>query len=204
MDQEKLATQLGEIRQLLSHLHGEVTTLEKSYYQVLRVLRNLTQDSQTGFLKESAFFDQWKKFLGTCEQTSKDCGILLVDIDEFDEIRRIHGESTGDEVIERIADLLKHYTTPECLVARTGEGQFAVAMQANDPELVATAEILRRRAERLHGRVAKQPQVEWKCTLSAGLASARKAGFDAPRLLQAARGALQEAKKRGRNQVRAA
>ena len=40
MDQGQLAANLKGIRQLLSHLHGEVTALETSYSQVLQVLQS--------------------------------------------------------------------------------------------------------------------------------------------------------------------
>ena len=75
--------------------------------------------------------------------------------------------------------------------------------------ILGIAEMIRRGAERLHGPVLEKDGtassvVEWKCTLSVGMASARNAGFDATRLLTAADEALYEAKRRGRNQVRAA
>jgi diguanylate cyclase (GGDEF)-like protein len=211
MDREhQMQSSLEEIRQLLSHLHGEVTALESSYSQVLSVLRKFegvaNTDDLTGLLRRRAFFQTWNALLDQCEQLNDSCGVLMIDIDHFKRINDTHGHATGDEVIRRVADLLKQYESPNCVVSRLGGEEFAVAMRGSDAELLGVAEFIRRGAERLHGPVVTEngapTSVEWKCTLSVGMASARSAGYDSQRQLQQADEALYEAKTKGRNQVR--
>lgn len=213
MDRERLEASLEGIRHLLSHLHGEVTALEESYSQVLLVLRKLEGacniDDLTGLMRRRSFFQKWEALLRECQSLNEGCGMLLIDIDHFKRINDTHGHPTGDEVIKRVASLLKQFESSDCFVGRYGGEEFAIAIRGSDAELLGTAELIRRGAEKLHGPVMDEngkpsETVQWKCTLSVGMASAHKEGYDAPRLLEAADKALYEAKNRGRNQVRAA
>jgi diguanylate cyclase (GGDEF)-like protein len=211
--QAVMDTRLEEIRNLLSHLQSEVTSFEDTYSELLGVLRQFEGtcniDDLTGLLRRRPFFKMWETLLEECRRLNDDCGVLLIDVDHFKRVNDTHGHQTGDEVLKRISSLLKQFESPNCIVSRYGGEEFAVAIRGKDAEILGTAELIRRGAERLHGPVigpdgAPSSQVEWKCTLSVGMASAHKQGFDAPRLLKAADGALYEAKSKGRNQVRAA
>jgi diguanylate cyclase (GGDEF)-like protein len=213
MNQEHLEESLREIRHLLSLLHGEVTVLEESYSRVLLVLERFEGaadlDDLTGLLRRRAFFRKWQALLDVCVRLQENCGVLVVDIDHFKKINDTHGHPTGDEVIKRVASLLKQYESPRCLVSRLGGEEFAVAIQGTDAEMLGIAELIRRGAERMHGATIgfdgkPSEKVEWKCTLSVGMASAQKSSYDAARLLKAADEALYRAKQKGRNQVSAA
>jgi diguanylate cyclase len=223
LDPKHLEADLKGIRHLLSHLHGEVTTLEESYTQVLHVLRKMegivdqaaekaSIDDLTKLLRKNAFFQRWYDLLEECKKVGEDCGILMVDIDHFKAVNDTHGHLTGDEVLKSVAGLLKQFESPSCFCGRFGGEEFAVAIKGKDPEILGIAEMIRRRCERLHGPVMDRnstpdEKVQWKCTLSVGMASARGPsgrGYDATRLLHAADQALYTAKKKGRNQVRAA
>jgi diguanylate cyclase (GGDEF)-like protein len=214
MNQERLEAGLDGIRNLLSHLQSEVTTLEQGYAQVLLVLRKLETacdvDDLTGLMRRNAFQKRWEAMLEECLRLETGCGVLLIDIDHFKRVNDTHGHPTGDEVIKRVADLLKLHSSPRCIVGRFGGEEFVVAVQGTDAEILGLAEMIRRGAERLHGPVVDKegkadPTVEWKCTISIGMASSRtEKQYDAPRLLKAADLALYVAKSKGRNQVRAA
>jgi diguanylate cyclase (GGDEF)-like protein len=213
MDRKQMEASLKEIHHLLSHLHGEVTVLETSYTQLLQVLRNFegvaNLDDLTGLLRRREFFRRWEALLSECERLNESCGVLMIDIDHFKQVNDTHGHATGDEVIKRVASMLKQFESPSCVVSRFGGEEFAVAIQGSDAQMLGIAEFIRRGAEKLHGPVLDktgepQANVEWKCTLSVGMASAHKEGFDASRLLKAADEALYVAKRKGRNQVRAA
>jgi diguanylate cyclase (GGDEF)-like protein len=211
---ENQTAQLEGIRHLLSHLNGEITVLEESYSEILRVLRKFEHavdvDDLTGLLRRRAFFDKWNQILTECQALGESCGVLLLDIDHFKKVNDTHGHPTGDEVIKAVAELLKQYESPSCISGRLGGEEFVVALKGTDAEVLGMAEFIRRGTERLHGPVIgpdgrASSKVEWKCTVSVGMASAHKEkSFDASRLLNSADLALYAAKKNGRNQVRAA
>jgi diguanylate cyclase (GGDEF)-like protein len=212
--QEKLEASLEGIRHLLSHLHGEVTALEASYSQVLHVLRRFEDkcdtDDLTGLLRRGSFFQKWEALLAECERLNQNCGVLMIDIDHFKKVNDTHGHPTGDEVLKRVGEMLKQYVSPDCIVGRLGGEEFVVGIKGSDAEMLGLAEFIRRGAERLHGPVVgadgkPSGSVEWKCTLSVGMASAIKAkNYDSSRLMKCADEALYVAKEKGRNQVRAA
>lgn len=213
MDLEHLETSLEDIRHLLSHLHGEVTALEESYTKVLLVLQNLEGitevDELSGLLRRGSFFQKWKVFLKRCEELNENCGVLMIDIDHFKKVNDNHGHPTGDEVIKRVAQLIQQFQSPNCFGGRYGGEEFALAYKGTDAEILGLAEMVRRGAQKLHGPVIDEngklsDEVEWKCTLSVGMASARNVGFDAARLISSADRALYKAKRKGRNQVVAA
>ncbi|MFL5814477.1 MAG: GGDEF domain-containing protein, partial [Bdellovibrionia bacterium] len=133
MNQEHLEESLREIRQVLSLLHGEITVLEDHYSRVLLVLERFEGaadiDDLTGLLRRRAFFRKWQALLDACEKLQKNCGVLMIDIDHFKKVNDTHGHPTGDEVIKRVASLLKQYESPRCLVSRLGGEEFAVAIQ---------------------------------------------------------------------------
>lgn len=213
MKREALEKSLEGIRHLLSHLHNEVVALEDSHLQVLRVLQKLEDrvdvDDLTGLMRRRSFFTKWQAVLDECRKLNESCGVLLIDIDHFKQVNDTHGHPTGDEVLKRVSSLLKQYESPRCFSGRYGGEEFAVVVRGTDAEMMGVAEFIRRGAERLHGPVVgpdgePSAKVEWKCTLSVGVASSSKSGYDAPRLLKAADEALYTAKRTGRNRVCAA
>jgi diguanylate cyclase (GGDEF)-like protein len=211
---QQLQQRLDGIQSVLSVLHGEVAGLETSYHQVLGVLQKLeglvALDDLTGLLRRNAFFRKWEQLLEQCRELNESCGVLLIDIDHFKKINDTHGHPTGDEVIRRVSSLLRDFDGPGCCAGRLGGEEFAVAVRGNDAEVLGVAEMIRRGAERLHGPVvaadgSSDASVEWKCTVSVGMAStAGSRTSDPEALIRAADEALYEAKEKGRNQVRAA
>src|SRR5687768_4331613 len=87
MNQERLEAGLEGIRNLLSHLQGEVAVLEQGYAQVLLVLRKLETacdvDDLTGLMRRNAFQKRWEAMLEEGQRLNTGCGVLLIDIDHF-------------------------------------------------------------------------------------------------------------------------
>ena len=72
MKQDKLETSLEGIRQLLTHLNGEVASLEMSYTEILHVLKafegQANLDDLTGLLRRRTFFQKWEALLKECHR----------------------------------------------------------------------------------------------------------------------------------------
>lgn len=213
MDRENLKSELKGIRHLLSHLHGEVAALEQAYSGVLSVLRRLEDvaftDDLTGLLRRNPFFKKWADFMEKSQKAGESCGLIILDIDHFKQVNDQHGHPTGDEVIKKVAALLKNYESPNCFSGRLGGEEFVIAVRGTDAEILGLAEFMRRGTERLHGPVIEptgkpSEKIQWKCTLSGGVASSKMLGYNTDKLLASADEALYFAKKKGRNQIKAA
>lgn len=198
---------LSDVKALLSAMAVEVKELEKTYSQVLEVVKKVEQttnrDDLTGLLRRTAFFTRWNALLTECQSIGENCGVIMIDIDHFKSINDQYGHATGDQVIKRVAELLRKYESDECLVARLGGEEFVVALKGTDAEMLGTAEFIRREAERLHGPV-ENTNVEWRCTVSLGCSSTKSQGYESKKLLDSSDQALYSAKKGGRNKVAAA
>lgn len=209
----KLERQITGLKGMIASLHGEVVSLERSYAQVLGALERLegvvSTDELTGLLRRNSFFRKWQEILNECRDVENNCGLLLLDIDHFKKINDTHGHPTGDEVLRKVAALLKGYESERLIVGRLGGEEFIVGLRGTDAEILGAAEFIRRGVERLHGPVVRSdgspdPAIAWRCTISIGVASAESHGFETQKLLGAADEALYVAKAKGRNQVRSA
>ncbi|MBT7783720.1 MAG: diguanylate cyclase, partial [Anaerolineae bacterium] len=127
---------------------------------------------------------------------------LMIDIDHFKKINDNHGHAAGDKVLEELAQHLRNSTREVDILGRYGGEEFTVLLP--DTEKTAALEL----AERLRRRIDQEftptrlnnhPTL----TISIGVASL---GEDTPTLeslLDKADTALYEAKRAGRNTVRA-
>ncbi len=118
MSQGNLQASLKEIRYLLSHLHGEITSLEDCHSQVLLALKSFEgacpMDDLTGLFRPREFFRKWEALLEECRRVGDRHGIILIDsdVDLALNNRRAAGAPNrpmGDEALRRVTSLLKQY-----------------------------------------------------------------------------------------------
>ena len=126
--------------------------------------------------------------------------VAALDIDHFKAINDTHGHAAGDQVLLRMANVLRENVRASDLVCRSGGEEFVVVMPG------ATLDAALLRAEGWRARFAIEPVpvrdgVPVSCTVSIGVAlhRSRKETFDA--CLDRADAALYAAKRAGRNCV---
>lgn len=125
--------------------------------------------------------------------------VVFIDVDRFKHVNDVFSHAVGDEVLMRVAAILRQHCRPEDDVVRYGGDEFVVLVHGDGA--VSAAEDI---AYRLHAAVA---DTDWggiaenlDVTVSIGVARGA-AAMDA---LATADGALFEAKRAGRNRVVAA
>jgi diguanylate cyclase (GGDEF)-like protein len=124
-------------------------------------------------------------------------GLVYCDIDHFKEINDTVGHACGDEILVRVAELIRDQLRAFELAYRTGGEEFLIVLPGVG--LRDTADL----AERLRAAVARHPFPRGvMMTMSCGAAaSGPEARFDFDALWASADEALYRAKREGRNRV---
>jgi diguanylate cyclase (GGDEF)-like protein len=158
-------------------------------------------DALTGLANRRHFDAQLGRVLLHAELTGEEVSLVLIDIDHFKRVNDRHSHLVGDAVLRALAGEITRHSRVSDLAARIGGEEFVVLLPGtSQPEAMVVAERLRTSVETLKlDEIAPRLRI----TVSAGVAStADAAGAEA--LLAAADAAMYEAKRGGRNRVRAA
>jgi len=158
--------------------------------------RMATIDPLTGAYNRRTFHDIAERELGRAVRAGQPLSIIVVDIDHFRPVNEQHGNRTGDEVLRKVADLIRTALRKEDMLVRFGGEEFLVLLPETDRAgLARVAEKLRAAVEALN-----LEQVG-TVTTSLGGAVAEDGAGDAALLLERADQALYGAKAAGRNRV---
>ena len=129
------------------------------------------------------------------------CAMLIIDIDHFKSINDQHGHAEGDEALILVAARLREQVCEPAFIGRLGGEEFVVVMPGADYDKAY------RMAERFRESVMSIDTRRWlqdrRITVSVGLTLSRESGDSPSTMLQRADAALYEAKRAGRNCVKA-
>ncbi len=167
---------------------------------VVRLRHHATHDALTGVMNRHGFntlLDRlWQRL-----RHGRNAGfsVALVDVDHFKRVNDVHGHPAGDEVLRRIAQVLREQVRPPDMVARLGGEEFVlVLIGATASQAHGVAERVRAAMERtavaLNGR-------SLSITVSVGVAEPQPDDQSSEDLLARADLALYAAKASGRNCV---
>jgi len=99
-------------------------TSEHIYYQKLK--HSLITDPLTGFLNRSGFDDAFGITLETAHFSHTVAGLLLIDIDNLQNVNDSRGIKEGDNLILRVAEVLKQFQKEYIQIFRYGDDEFAI------------------------------------------------------------------------------
>ena len=126
--------------------------------------------------------------------------LLMLDVDHFKKVNDAYGHQMGDEVLVEVAALLKRYCRSNDVAARYGGEEFILILP--ETKLSGAVQIAERIRQELAGHVFRQGAVEFRVTISCGVAEfERERLCTATQLIKCADFALYEAKKSGRNRI---
>jgi len=155
-------------------------------------------DSLTGLLNRTALGSRIVEIEEQAQLTGGAVSLVLIDVDHFKRVNDTFGHERGDAVLREVAYEMRKSLRSFELVYRIGGEEFLVLLPGIG--LGDAVEI----AERVRGAVDTGRPGDLDLTVSAGVASASGPDAVYDDLFRAADGALLEAKRDGRNQVRAA
>jgi diguanylate cyclase (GGDEF)-like protein len=156
-------------------------------------------DGLTGLLNHRTFMEKLNDEYKRLERDPRPFSILLVDIDLFKKVNDTYGHPVGDVALARVAGALKDVVRGSDFVARYGGEEFAVGMvDADSRGAHQMAERVRKIVENTTIIVGR---IEFKVTLSIGVASFPLDTKKPEELIGFADEALYHAKRTGRNRV---
>lgn len=162
-------------------------------------------DALTGLANRRALRRRLNDEFARARRYGSPVSLIILDVDGLKQINDSRGHGAGDEVIQRVADVIHDSLRTNDLGARWGGDEFAI-VAAN-----TSRESARASAQRLIDRVAADSRpfdgVALQPTISGGVATfepGRDGDLSIESLLGAADAALYQAKASGRNVIRTA
>lgn len=156
-------------------------------------------DPLTGVGNRRAFIEQGEALLATCRSKGRPATLLLCDLDHFKRLNDTLGHQAGDQALVGFCQVMKLRMRREDVFGRIGGEEFACLL------FDAGATVGQAVAERIRTEFAELPFTEGAVlSVSIGVSTAERVGYDLDRLLSDADHALYEAKNAGRNCTRIA
>ncbi len=192
-------------RLLSRNLDERGKDLDSAARELERVGRELEvmafKDGLTGLYNHRAFQERLAEEASRARRYGQPLSLIYGDIDQFTRHNRELGYQIGDEILRRIADLIRATDSParvrtSDVVARFGGEEFCVLLPETDKLGAQT------KAERLREAICMAAfPGGTPVTMSLGVACFPADGRDGDEVLRAAEAAMQAAKRGGRNRV---
>jgi diguanylate cyclase (GGDEF)-like protein len=150
----------------------------------------------TGIANRRAFLEMAAAAFAEARQRGGSVACLMADIDEFKRINDTYGHSSGDDIIQRVAEAAVGIVRSREKVCRYGGEEFCILLPNADSRQAAGV------AEQLRLAVNGQGFADYPVSISVGVAALRDSGAgNVTELINQADEALYAAKAAGRNQV---
>lgn len=161
-------------------------------------------DGLTGLNNHRYFHERLQQELSRVRRSNRHLSLLLIDVDYFKKYNDANGHLAGDDVLKRIATLIRKTARAGDVVCRYGGEEFVVILpEANKQQAVSVAERIREAVER-ESFMGEEVLPAQKITVSIGVASFPEDAQGKDELIKKADDAMYEAKLRGKNCVVAA
>ena len=195
--------EVGELTYVFNHMVGRLRQGRQDLDDVNETLRQQNEelerlsasDSLTGLSNRRILTQRLSEELLRAQRQSHSFTVLMLDVDHFKKYNDAHGHPAGDEVLRKVANILRNCTRAGDCTARYGGEEFAVLLSGEGGDTALQL------AERIRERVAAEEFVGGKVTISGGIAEFPAHGHSAEAVISSADEALYEAKREGRSRV---
>ncbi|HID07947.1 MAG TPA: GGDEF domain-containing protein [Armatimonadetes bacterium] len=163
------------------------------------VERLATTDGLTGLYEHRYFQEALENELRRGLRYKHPTSLMMIDIDHFKELNDTYGHQVGDDVLRRLAEVLRSQAREHDIVARYGGEEFALLLPVTPKEGALAAAARLRHAVEVTPFRAREETIH--ITVSVGIATCPSDATTRDTLIDKADQALYAAKRRGRNRV---
>lgn len=157
------------------------------------------RDSLTGLYNEGFMRNRLQEEIKRAIIYQRPCAFILFDIDNFKQYTQNFGSIQTENVLKKVAVLIRDSVNEVDRVGRTGDDEFAVILpEKNKRQALETAETIRKKIE---FSFSEEDDKAKKITVSGGLSENPLDGINAQELIVKAKEILLSAKEAGRNRV---
>lgn len=150
-------------------------------------------DPVTDLTNHRFFQEKLRMELNKAKQTKSALSLIMVDVDHFKLLNDQFGHPRGDQILTLIAQNLSQHLKPNFSLSRYGGEEFALVLpQTTSISAFAFAETLRK-------SILSIREMNFRLSISLGIATYPEHGLDADELVAVADQALYCAKRQGRN-----
>ena len=183
-----------EEMEFLQHIMAFMSQAIKNHLHYEHSLR----DAKTGLYNHGFFIDRLNVEISQTKRKAYSSSVIVIDVDKFKFFNDTYGHLAGDQVLEKLAQVLRQSVRDNDVPSRFGGEEFTVMLPNTESSVALMV------AERLRINVANM-QVCWEVplpqvTISLGITSFNQASnLSAVDILRHADEALYLSKSRGRN-----
>ncbi|MGH9867230.1 MAG: diguanylate cyclase [Candidatus Polarisedimenticolia bacterium] len=182
-------------------LVADLGSLALSHQHMISALESMAnRDSLTNLCTKRFLNLRLGHLIHQAQTSHASLSVILFDIDHFKKFNDTYGHLAGDEILKKVAALLRAQLRADDIPARYGGEEFVVVLPNTSKEdAVTTAEKIRRAIESSAFPLANGHSA---CvTISGGVAALTVDGSSSQEVLSAADQALYLAKEQGRNRI---
>ena len=171
----------------------ELSLIESGKLETM--LERTLVDGLTGLYDHDTLLKLLEKEIERARRYSETISLLLLDLDDFKQINDEFGHHKGDDVLAKVADIIREGLRAMDIAGRYGGEEFAAIL----PETDVTAAV--QSAERLREVIEAQFRQDIRLTISVGITCFPCDGDEVDVLVKTADEALYQAKAEGKNRV---
>jgi diguanylate cyclase (GGDEF)-like protein len=188
-----------KLRNIIDIALDKWTRLQQAMADKEKLERLANFDSLTGLYNRRAILGNLRELINRANRYKEDFSLVMLDIDNFKRVNDRYGHLTGDEVLEKIAALIRRNIRDTDIVGRYGGEEFIIILPHTN---LSSAWVI---AERIRSIIEKAEMKDpagnvFAVTVSQGLSNWER-GEDADSLISCCDEALYKAKGKGRNRV---
>ncbi len=132
---------------LLHLAHRRRAELESAHDRAVELS---SHDALTGLWNRDAILKMVRREIARAQRRTAPLGLILADVDKFQEINGLVGEEQGDVILQEVAWRLGSLVRPYDTMGRLGGDSFLVVLPSCDP--VATANVTERLSRSINDR----------------------------------------------------